>query len=244
MRYVILVLACLLVSSCGPSSCARVDVAPSPAPSPELPITPLPGPEAPKPGKDGKVDPLEQAKFDVQRYSEAAAQAEARYKVLKRQADEERLSSQVAWITGICLLLAAVAGVAAFLVPVGKKTVAAAAVGFATIAACAQAFQWAVPYLPWIGGAVIVGGGIWAVVNWRKLADTVKTAADHGDRLEDWFKSDLIAKLPADLQAEALKLIADAKGESKTQAERLGVHRELQTLRGKVQTAWQRLFDK
>ena len=240
MRYVLAFLLSLCCVSCGDD---RPADEPNPSPQP-APVTPLPGPEAPKPGKDGIVDPLEQAKFDVQRYSEAAAQAEARYKVLKRQADEDRLSAQVAWITGICLLLAAVAGVAAFLIPVGKKSVAAAAVGFATIAACAQAFQWAVPYLPWVGGAVIVGGGLWAAVNWKKLGDAVKTAADHGDRLEDWFKEDLIASLPDELQAKAMKLIADAKLEAKNQADRLGVHTDLQVLRGKVKTAWQRLFGK
>ncbi len=193
-------------------------------------------PEAPKPGKDGKTDPLEQAKFEMQRLKEAAAQAEARYETMKKIATDDAIRAQTMWITGICLLLAAVAGVAAFLVPVGKKTLAAAAAGLVAIAACAQAFQWAIPYLPWVGGAIIIGGGVIAVINWRKLADAARTAADHGDRIEEWLKD-----LPEDARDQALKVVAEAKAEAKKQADRLGIHKELQYLRGKAPSLWQRV---
>lgn len=239
MRYVTIALLCIFL--CGWWGSCRKAIAEKP-PLPPTPSVLVEPPKAPKADKDGSIDPLEQAMYDIQRFSEAAAQATARYEVLKKQRDEELLSEQIAWITGICLILAAVAGVAAFIVPIGKKYVVGAAVGFAAIAACAQAFHAAVPYLPWIGGALVLGGGLWVSINWRKLGDTVKAASDHGDRLEDWLTTDLIEKLPPDLRAAAEKLILDVKDESQKQATRLGVHSNLQFLRGKVPTLWQRLF--
>lgn len=235
MRSVVMIsLAVLFLfgfGSCPEKASAAPPVAAAPDALPEQP--------KPQPGKDGKVDPLEQAKYDAQRYAELAAQAEARYQTMKQQAEDDALRSQIAWITGICLLLAAVAGVAAFLTPVGKKTLVAAAVGFTVIAACAQAFKWAVPYLPWIGGVAIVGGGIWAAINWRRLAATTKLAAEHGDRIEAWLED-----LPGDARDAAKKIISDAKDEARKQAELLGVHDQLQYLRGKVPSLWQRIVNK
>lgn len=243
MKPLFLLVLCLLLTACGPKGCQERanDIAPPTPGIPSVLDTPLPGIEAPKKGSDGKTDPLAQAKYDAQRYAEAAAQAEARYETMKKQAADDSIRSQVAWITGLCLLFAAICGVMAFITPVCKKTLVAAAAGFATVAACAQAFQWAVPYLPWIGGVVLIGGGIWAAVNWKKLGDSVKSAADHGDRLEDWLKTDLINKLPGDLQEQAAQIVSDVKTESKKQAERLGVDRSIQVLRGKTATFWQRL---
>lgn len=206
------------------------------------PINILPKIEEPKPpaaGKDGKTDPLAQAKYEMQLYAEKSAQAEARYETLKKQANDDAIRAQTLWITGICLLLAAVAGVAAFCVPIGKKFLAGAAVGFASVAACAQAFQWAVPYLPWIGGLMVVGGGIWATVNWKKLGAAVKTAADHGDRMEEWLQD-----LPEEAREQANKIIGDAKMEAQKQAKALGVHDPLQYLRGKIPSLWQRVTNK
>lgn len=205
------------------------------------PVTPPPitDPEPPKPGKDGKTDPLAQAKYEMQLYAEKAAQAEARYDVLQRQATDDAIRKQTLWITGICLLLAAVAGVAAFCVPIGKKTLGTLAIGLTAIAACAQAFQWAIPYLPWIGGVLIVGGGVLMLVKWDKLGKATKTAADYGDRLEEWLQD-----LPEEARAQANEIIADAKDEAKKQAQRLGVHNPLQYLRGKSPSLWQRVTKK
>lgn len=202
----------------------------------------LPLLEKPKPGKDGKVDLVEQARYDYVRLSSAAAKAGERYKVLRRIAGEELLDAQVMWITGVALLIAALAGVAAFLVPIGKKTLVALAIGCTVIAACAQAFRVAAPYLPWIGGALIVGAGIWVAVNWRKLGQTVQAAADHGERLEQWLVSDVLPNVDDKARALIESTITGVKEESKQQAERLGTHGTLQYLRGKSKTILQRLF--
>lgn len=201
---------------------------------PELPK--VEDPAKPAVGKDGKPDPLAQAKYEMQLYAEKAAQTEARYEVLKRQATDDAIRSQTAWITGICLLLASIAGVAAFFVPLGKKTLVAAALGFTCVAACAQAFQWAIPYLPWIGGAMVVGGAVWALFSWDKLGKVAKTAAGYGDRVEEWLQD-----LPEEARAQANKVIADAKAEAKKQAEALNIHGQLQTLRGKAPALGKRI---
>lgn len=209
------------------------------------PINPSALPDmGPKPGKDGKVDELEQAKYDMRKYKELSAQADARYDTIQKQHDEDALRAQATWISGIALIAAALAGIAAFLAPIGKKTLVTLAVGCVVIAACAQTFKAMVPYLPWIGGAILVGAGIWAAFNWKKLGTTVKTAADYGDRLEDWIRTDLLPTLDDKARAAAEKLIADAKVEGQQSAERLGVHTTLQTLRGKIPSLWQRITNK
>ena len=244
MRSVMFLCLAFILTACGPSGCERKDAtAPSPAPAGvAAPPEALPGLAVPKKDKDGKTDDLEQAKYDARKYAELAAQAEARYKVLNEQRYEDNLRAQVMWITGICLLIAALAGIAVFLVPIGKKTLVGVAVGCVVVAACAQAFREAVPYLPWIGGSLLVGAGIWVAINWRKLGQTVQAAADHGDRLEQWLTDDVLPKLDDAGRALVNKTIADAKAESQQQAQRLGVHDPLQYLRGKVPSLWQRLF--
>lgn len=234
MRSVILGLA-LILSGCGASAPPiRADQPPS-VPS-SLP-TPLPAPEAPKLDKSGKVDPLAQAKYDDQRYTETAGQAHARYEILKQQYADDSLRSQTMWITGLCLLLAAICGVAAFIVPIGKSILVSAAIGFTVVAACAQAFQWAVPYLPWIGGTMLVGVGIWAAFHGKKIGNAAVVAAQHGDRIENWIQD-----LPDDMRVKANKIIEDVKTETKQQAVALGVDNPLQALRGKLPSLWQRLF--
>lgn len=219
----------------------RKPEAPPVSPGVQLPVS-LPPVEQPKPGKDGKVDPIEQAKADVLRLNELLAQAEARYDTLVKQRDDERLRSQAMWISLTALLVSALAGFAALIVPVGKKTLVGIAVGGVVIAACAQTFRAAVPYLPWIGGAALVGAGIWVSINWRKLGQTVRTASDHGDRLERWLVEDILPGLDDEMRAKVETLISDVKTESKTQAERLGTHGVLQFLRGKTQSLGQRVF--
>jgi hypothetical protein len=204
---------------------------------------------APKADKDGKVTPLDQAKYDEQKYAELAAkytaleaQSSKRVEVLTKQAEADAIRAQALWIIGICLILAAICGVAAFIVPLGKKTLGLAAIGFTTVAACARAFEWAVPYLPWIGGTILIGGGIWAALNWKKLGTSTQHAAGYGDRLEEWLKSDFLAALPADLQAKANKVIADVKDATKSEADKLGVSNMVQKLRGKKQTVFKKLL--
>jgi hypothetical protein len=236
MRAVIILL-CFMLVGCGEPD--RVENKPTaPGPSGET----LPDLEPPKPGKDGKIDPVEQAKYDYERFTSAAAKAGARYKTLRRIAQEESLDAQVNWITGIALIVAAIAGVACFMVPIGKKTLIGLAIGCTVIAACAQAFREAVPYLPWIGGTLIIGAGIWVAINWRKLGQTVQAAADHGERLENWLVSDVLPHVDDKARALIEGTITGVKEESKQQAERLGVHNPLQYLRGKTPSLWQRLF--
>jgi hypothetical protein len=238
MRPIILMLLCCLVFVGGCPKEERADDKPKPTPSSET----LPDLEPPKPGKDGKVDPVEQAKYDFERFTSAAAKAGARYKLLRRVASEEALDAQVNWITGIALIVAAIAGVACFLVPIGKKTLVGLAIGCTVIAACAQAFREAVPYLPWIGGTLIVGAGVWVAFNWRKLGQTVQAAADHGERLENWLVSDVLPNVDDKARALIEGTITGVKEESQQQAQRLGVHNPLQYLRGKAPSLWQRLF--
>ena len=243
MRGIALICLALLLTACGPSSCGRPDPISKPdTPTIVIPPEALPGLAPPKADKNGKVDDLEQAKYDARKYAELAAQAETRYKVLNEQRYEDNLRAQVMWITGICLLLAALAGVAAFIVPVGKKVLVGVAIGGVVVAACAQAFREAVPYLPWIGGALIVGAGIWVAINWRKLGQTVQAAADHGDRLEQWLTDDVLPHVDDKARALIEGTISGVKSESQQQAQRLGVHNPLQYLRGKVPSLWQRLF--
>lgn len=239
MRAVILLLLCCILFIGG---CPSKDERPDQKTPPAVPSETLPDLEPPKPGKDGKVDPLEQAKYDLERFTSAAAKAGARYKVLRRMASEEALDDQVNWITGIALIIAAIAGIAVFIVPVGKKTLTGLAIGCTVIAACAQAFREAVPYLPWIGGALIIGAGVWVAFNWRKLGQTAQAAADHGDRLEQWLVEDVLPNVDDKARELITKTITDVKTESKQQASRLGVHNPLQYLRGKAPTLWQRLF--
>lgn len=217
--------------------------APGGAPGAQLPPS-LPPLEPPKPGKDGKVDPIEQAKADALRYRELAAQAEARYETLVKQRDDEQLRSQAMWISLTALLVSALAGFAAFLAPVGKKTLVGIAIGGVVVAACAQAFRAAVPYLPWIGGAAVVGAGIWVSIKWRTLGQTVQTAADHGERLERWLIEDVLPGLDDDMRAKVEALIKDVKTESMAQAQRLGTHGTLQYLRGKAPSLLQRILDR
>jgi hypothetical protein len=239
---ILMMLCCCCVVFIG--GCPDEDRKDQKKPDPPVAAAPesLPGLPAPKPDKDGKVDDLEQAKYDVRKYAELTAQAEARYTVVKQQRYEESLQTQVMWITGICLFIAAIAGVACFLVPIGKKTLVGLAIGCTVIAACAQAFREAVPYLPWIGGTLIVGAGIWVAFNWRKLGQTVQAAADHGDRLEQWLVADVLPNVDDKARALIEGTISGVKSESKQQAERLGVHNPLQYLRGKAPSLWQRLF--
>ncbi len=217
----------IIVSLIGIAACAHSIARVIPTPD----IKPPPGfvgPPAPAVGKDGKVDPLEEAKYEMQLYAEKAAQAVARYDGLKKQANEEALNSQIRWITGLCLMFAAICGVVAFIAPVGKKMIIAAAVGFTTVAVAAQAFSWAIPYLPWIGGVLVVGGGLWAGINWNRLGKAVKNAAEHGDQLEEWLKS-----LPDDAREQAEKFVDEVKTKSKEKAVAAGIHPLLQALRGK-----------
>lgn len=239
MRSILILLVCCIVFAGGCPDDNRKDEKPA---APPASSETLPDLEPPKPGKDGKVDPLEQARYDLERFTAAAAKAGARYKMLRRLASEESLDAQVMWITGIALLVAAIAGVAAFIVPVGKKIIVGVAIGCVVVAASAQAFREAVPYLPWIGGALLIGGGIWVAINWRKLGQTVQAAADHGERLEDWLVSDVLPHVDDKARALIENTLTGVKSESKQQAERLGVHNPLQYLRGKSQTLWQRLF--
>lgn len=214
------------------------------APTPPLMGNLLPDLEPPKKDKDGKTDPLEQAKYDALRYQEAAKQSLARYELLKQFAYDDALRAQVMWITGVALILAALATIAAVISPVGKKTFVGIAVACGIIAACAQTFREAVPYLPWIGAVLIIGGGLWAAFNWKKLATVVKTASDHGDRLEDWLLNDFMPLLD-DQHQEILKAtIMEVKEESKKQALLAGTHKELQYLRGKTESLWNRLSGK
>jgi hypothetical protein len=234
-----MLLCCLVFIGGCPSKDERQDQKPpATPPSGET----LPDLEPPKPDKDGKVDPVEQAKYDFERFTAAAAKAGARYKVLRRIASEEALDAQVNWITGIALIIATVAGVAVFFAPIGKKTLTGIAIGCVVIAACAQAFREAVPYLPWIGGTLIIGGGIWVAFNWRKLGQTVQAASDHGDRLEQWLVEDVLPNVDDKARSLIETTIAGVKSESKQQAARMGVHNPLQYLRGKAPSLWQRLF--
>ncbi len=228
---------CLLIAGCPDKR--ETPAAPPAAVTPPESLLGLPPPKA---DKNGKVDDLDQAKYEARKYAELAAQANARYQVLSEQRYEDSLRSQVMWITGICLLIAAIAGVAAFLVPIGKKACVSVAIGCTVVATCAQAFREAVPYLPWIGGAVVVGGAIWVAINWRKLGQSVQVAADHGDRLEDWLLSDVLPHVDASARDLINKTIADVKETTQQQAQRMGVYDPLQYLRGKTQTLWQRLF--
>lgn len=240
MRSIILLLLCCFFMVGCPDD-RQNEKKPDP-PKVEAPPESLPGLPAPKPGKDGKIDDLDQAKYEARKYAELAAQAEARYEVISKQRYEDSLRSQVMWITGICLLVAALAGVAAFLVPIGKKACVSVAVGCVVVAACAQAFREAVPYLPWVGGALLVGGAVWIAINWRKLGQSVQAAADHGDRLEKWLIDDVLPHVDDKARGLIEKTISDVKETSQQQAERLGVHNPLQYLRGKAPSLWQRLF--
>lgn len=239
MRTLGLLLLCLFLCSFPSCPDSREVKAPAvPLAPPAIP-TPLPSPEPPKAGRDGKVDPLEQAKYDQQRYAEALAAADKRVEVLTKQYEEAALKAQVIWITGLCLIFAAICGVLVFVVPVGKKTLAGMAVGFTTVAACAQAFKVAVPYLPWIGGVIVIGGAVLVAINWRKLASAVKVAAGHADRIETWLQD-----LPTEARTQALKIVEDAKSETQQQAHDLGVHAPLQYLRGKAPSLWQRIINR
>ena len=236
MRSIILISLALFFSGCIGNLPIRAEDAPK---LPPLALPKIEDPTPPPANKDGKTDPLKEAKYEMQLYSEKAAQAEARYNVLEKQSTQDALRSQTLWISGICLLLAAVCGVAAFMAPLGKKVLTAGAIGFTAVAACAQAFQWAIPYLPWIGGTLLVGGGIWGAINWKKLGTTATTASDYGERVESWLQD-----LPEDARVKANKIIADAKEEAQKQATALGVHDDLQYLRGKLPSLWQRLTSK
>lgn len=237
MRFLIVVILCFVgMSSCKGCPEARIDKPPIPSEDVFLDV------EKPKPGSDGKVDPLEQAKYDVLLYTERAARAEARYEVLQKQKYDDDIRNQIKWITGIALILAGLAIIAAVISPIGKKTFVGIATACGIIAACAQAFKEAVPYLPWIGGALIIAGGVWAAFNWKRLATTARAASDHGDRLEDWLREDVFPTLDDKGRELLEKTIAGVKDESKKQAERLGVHNPLQYLRGKKPSLWKRLF--
>jgi membrane protein implicated in regulation of membrane protease activity len=239
LRLLILV-AVLLCAGCWSGSQALARVPPPPID----PASILPDLDPPKPGGDGKVDPVEQAKYDYERLTSAAAKAESRYKTLRRLSQEEAIDAQVKWITGIALIIAAVAGIAAFVVPIGKRIMVSVAVGGSVIAACAQAFLEAVPYLPWVGGILILAAGLWVAINWRKLSQTVQTASDHGDRLEQWLIADVFPHIDAESRILIENTIRDVKLESRQQAERLGVHNPLQYLRGKAPSLWHRLISK
>lgn len=200
-------------------------------------------PITPEPNKDGKIDHLEQAKHDLQVYTEGLAQAKSRVEFLEKQAADEKkqaraeaLQSQVLWITVLCLLFAAICGVAAFVIPIGKKMLVAGAVGFTTVAICAQAFESILPYLPWIGGVLVIIASLWALLNGHKLGNIAKNATDHGDRLEAWLQD-----LPEEARLQADKIVEEVKVESQKQAEALGIHNQLQYLRGKAPSLWQRI---
>ena len=245
MRAVIILLPILFLGGCsGMSVVPSPPIAPTP-PGETVPV--LPAVVHPKPDANGRVDPIAEAKADSQEYGELKAKyaalekaADERADKLTKQASADSIRSQVNWITGICLLLAALCGVAVFIVPLGKQMLTSGAIGLTVVAACAQAFAWAVPYLPWIGGVLIVVGGLWAAFHGRKLGDAAKTAASHGDRLEDWIMNDL----PGDARAAAAKIVADVKAETTNQATMLGVHSTLQGLRGKTKTLWQQIASK
>lgn len=236
MRYILGLCAVLILSGCSlDDAAARVK---PPAPAPVLPDV-----EAPKPGKDGKVDPLEQAKYDFVVWSERAAQAEQRYEKMRQIAYDDAVQNQVTWITGIALLIGALAIIGAVVSPVGKKTFVGVVVACGIIAACAQAFRESIPYLPWIGGGLMVVAGTWVAFSWKKLATTVRTASDHGDRLEDWLVHDLAPRLDDENRQILLATIAEAKEESKRQAMLLGTHKDLQYIRGKADSLGKRVLN-
>lgn len=230
------------------SGCAHGTIVPDLPPLPSI-AGPAPEPlDPPKSGPNGKVDVLAQAQYDLGRSKEQTAQLQARVDGLTKQRDDDARRrdadaqrAQAVWISRIALIVAALAGVAAFLVPTGKGILASLSLGCVVVAACAQAYQAAAPYLVWAGGAILLGGGVWAICSWRKQGVATRTAADHGDRMEDWLRSDLLPQLDDKMRALAEKTIADAKVESQQVAERLGVHGVIQDLRGKTTSLWQRL---
>jgi len=198
----------------------------------------------PAPDKDGKVDSLEQAKYDYE--AAAAAQGRAKYRIaaIRELRAADTLEAQVTWITGIALLIAAVSVFCVFLVPVGKTYFLSAIAAGVAVAACAQVFREFAPYLIWVGVVIVVVGGITAAFMWRRLGTTVCASSDHGDRVEMYLRDDLYPLLDDNQKQKFNQLFKDAKDESKLQAERLGVHNPLQYLRGKKESLWKRFISK
>ncbi len=202
-----------------------------------LPLDRLKPKESPAEAPAAPTDNVEDAKAEMLRAKAEAAAAKDRYETLVAVNRQERLAAQAMWVTGIALLLSVVAGAAAFLLPIGKKTCVTVVIAGLTIAACAQAFSWAIPYLPWIGGAILLIAGFVAAVWGKQIAQAVRVSSEHGDRLENKIKADLLPEIPEQLRDRIEALLQQAKQETTQQAESLGVHGTMQFLRGKTNKA-------
>jgi hypothetical protein len=149
------------------------------------------------------------------RYAEEQAAAAA--------AEQAHLSSLLAWVSGLAQLGSLACAAAAFLVPVGKRWCAIGSIACIAVLALAWGLRVLLPFLPWIGLAVLAGIVVIGVVALRRGQIAAMLAADHADRMEKADPSDPLLLLEQKVDSmgdqakagvwqllEALRLKADA----------------------------------
>lgn len=132
-------------------------------------------------------DPVACAAAQVARAKAALAVAQAELSAAKAQAQEAEqahLRSLLAWVSGIALLGSIACAAAAFFVPVGKRWCAIGSLACIGILALAWGLRVLLPFLPWIGLAVLGCIVVVSVIALRRGQFAAMLAADHADRVE------------------------------------------------------------
>jgi hypothetical protein len=171
-------------------------------------------------------DPVQVAAAQVARAQAALASAKADLAAAKAQvaaAEQAHLSSLLAWVSGLALLGSIACAAAAFLVPVGKRWCAIGSIACIGVLAMAWGLRALLPFLPWIGLAVLAGIVVIGVVALRRGQIAAMLAADHADRMEKTDPSDPLLLLEQKVDSmgdqakagvwqllEALRVKADA----------------------------------
>jgi uncharacterized membrane protein YqgA involved in biofilm formation len=158
----IAVVLCILIALVALSGCGESTPRPSP-------VTP---PATAPPAGDiaGLEHQLAQAKAQV-RDIEAALQ----------EARQQAVASTLYWFIGIMALVAAIAVAVAIFVPAVARWAVRAAIAAAALACIAGFAVWLLPWLVWIGGALVAAGVLAVVVYWRldaKSRDQVVRAVE------------------------------------------------------------------
>lgn len=218
-----LALALAIAVGFGPASCQRKPVVEAP-----LVVAPLP---SVLPGPAADASPLARAQSLVDQLARQLAAATADRDTARAAEQQARLDGlrRIAWwVAGIAVLGIFASVALAVVLPLGRRWAIAGGTACGAVLVVALGFDRMLPYLPAIGLALILVGGVWLIwqlVMWKR---TAKEAAAHGDRLEtaltDWADQRPMAR--GDLLAVVKSLSAAAQ-------DRAGVRKHVAAVRRK-----------
>lgn len=146
-------------------------------------------------GKTPKTVPEWEAAVELAEQEKAAA--DAREKVAKdglKQAKVRSIKRRLYWVVGVALFAALACFVAAIFLPGVRKYAIYGVIGGVALAALAWGVAAIVPYLLWIGLAILILALLAAFVYWKRDNKALRQVAEAtdkykdklGDKLEGW----------------------------------------------------------